>query len=84
MCEHCPIDGGPCCVCGRADDQAADLAAMIRAAERDVIDADQRAADARHKLARLRQLAGRRPGDGSDQLRLFAPEPTPTIFDAFG
>lgn len=75
MCEFCPTDSGPCCVCGPAD-----LAAMIRAAEAELAEARQRAADAEHRLMKLRRLAGRRPGDGSDQLRLFEPATAPNLF----
>lgn len=83
MCEYCGLSG-PCVVCGRtgdsAGDSAADLAALIRDAERRLADARLDVQLWEGRLERLRKLDGRRPGDGSDQPALFDAARQPSIF----
>lgn len=79
MCEHCGITG-PCAVCGRAGDDAADLGRLIRDAERRLADARLDVQVWEDRLARLRRLDKRRPGDGSDQPALFEAAKQPSMF----
>lgn len=79
MCEFCGVSG-PCIVCGRTGDDEADIGQRIRQAERELATAEIMARACRERLERLRKLAGRRPGDGSDQPALFEAASQPSIF----
>lgn len=80
MCEHCGLTG-PCIVCGRTGDNQADAAAQLREAERRLAESRAETERLEKRAAELRRAAGRRPGDGSDQLRIFDASHTPNIFD---
>ena len=58
----------------------ADINRQIRAAERALADRRAEVAALEAELRRLRDLAGRRPGDGSDQPALFPRDAQGNLF----
>lgn len=79
MCEHCGLSG-PCIVCGRTGDNQADVAAQLRETERRLAESRAETERLEKRVAEFRRAAGRRPGDGSDQLRIFDAATQPSMF----
>lgn len=77
MCGVCKTDGACFCEEPGADDPAE----AIREARELVAEGRQLVGRLEERLAALLAAAGRRPGDGSDQLRLFEPEAQSRLFD---